>query len=100
MTTASLASPDHSSAVLLRPGTGFPCFRPCLSQLYRVASEIPSSVATATTVRFCGGRSFLRIADLRSSEYRAIEILKPPTRDEFRRKRQLDNDGDMVGYSR
>jgi len=42
----------------------------------------------------------LRIADLRSSEYRAIEILKPPTRDEFRRKRQLDNDGDMVGYSR
>ena len=51
----------------------------------------------ATTVRYCSGRSFLRIADLRSSEYRAIENLKSPTRDEFRRNRQLDNYGDMVG---
>jgi len=44
-------------------------------QLYRVASEIPSSWASCLIVRLCGGIILLSTASLRLGEYR---MNKPP----------------------
>src|SRR5690625_4085174 len=68
------------------PASGYssPRSRACLRQLYRVASDTPSSAATSRTDRLCGGQSLASTARLRSSEYFTVSSCPPPLRDHFR----------------
>src|SRR5690625_7416876 len=69
-----------------KPASGYssPRARACLRQLYKVASDIPSSAATSRTDRLCGGQSLASTAFLRSSEYFTVSSCSPPLRDHFK----------------